>query len=50
MGGYRKRLPFQAIAEEFSVSAFKQTADRRAQRQKPWCDLLVQPLLVVHRG
>src|SRR5258707_12005369 len=50
MGGYRKRLPFQTIAEEFSVSAFKQTAARRAKGQKPRRDLLVQPLLVVHRG
>src|ERR1700687_2432436 len=49
MGWYRKRLALRAIVEEFSVGALKHCADRGAQFQKLWCDLLVQPLLVVHR-
>src|SRR5258707_2011997 len=47
---YRKRLPFQPITEEFPVGALKQAADRGTQFQKPRGDLLVQPLLIIHRG
>ena len=50
MGRYRKRFPFQPIAEEFSVGAFKQTADRGAQFAHLRRDLFVQPLLIIHRG
>src|SRR6202022_1272505 len=47
---YRKRFPLQPIAEDISVGAIEHAADRGAQFQKPRRDLLVQPLLVIHRG
>jgi len=50
MGRYRKRFPLQPVAEEISVGALKHAADRGTQFQKPRCDLLVQPLLIIHRG
>ena len=50
MGRYRKRLSLQAIAEEFSVGALKHAADRGAQFEHSRRDLLVQALLVKHRG
>src|SRR5881227_1027107 len=46
---YRKHFPFQPVTEEFSVGAFKQAADRGTKFHKSRCDLLVQPLLVIHR-
>src|SRR6202022_873009 len=50
MGWYRKRLTPRAIAEQFAVGALEHSADGGAQLQKPRRDLLVQPLLIVHRG
>src|SRR5258707_164014 len=50
MGRYRKRFSLQPIAEQLSVGAFQQAADRGAQFQKLWRDLPVQPLLIIHRG
>src|SRR5882672_8253537 len=50
MGRYRKRLPLQSVAEEFSVGALQHGADRGAQFQHPRRDLLVQAFLVKHRG
>src|SRR6267154_161130 len=50
IGSYRKSVPFQTIIEEFSGSAFKEASDRRPQCQKTRRRLLVQPLLVIHRG
>src|SRR5882672_2220002 len=47
---YRKRLALHAIAEDISVGALKHAADRDAQFQKPRRALLVQPLLIIHRG
>jgi hypothetical protein len=47
---YRKRFPLQPVAEEISVGALKHAGDRGAQFQKPRCDLLVQPLFIIHRG
>ena len=49
MGWHRKRFSFQPIAEEFSISALQQAADRGAQLQQPRRNLLVQPLLIKHR-
>src|ERR1700722_9729182 len=46
----RKRLAGYAIPEQISVDAFKHAADRGAQFQQPRRDLIVQPLLVIHRG
>src|SRR3979411_3263053 len=46
----RKLFPLQPVAEDISVGAFKHAADRGAQFQKPRCDLLVQPLLIIHGG
>src|SRR5258708_7296291 len=48
MGRYRKRFSLQPIAEQFSVGAFEEAADRAAQFQKLWRDLPVQPLLIIH--
>src|SRR5260370_22314474 len=48
MGRYRKRFSFQPIAEQLSVGALQQAADRGAQFQKLWRDLPVQPLLIIH--
>src|ERR1700694_4382171 len=50
MGWDRKRLALHAIAEEFAVGALEHAADRGGQFQKPRRDLLVQPLLIIHRG
>src|SRR5882762_6555621 len=50
MRWYRKRLALHAIAEDISVGALKHAADRGAQFQKSRRDLLVQPLLIIHRG
>src|SRR5882757_10762639 len=47
---YRKLFPLQPVAEDISVGAFKHAADRGTEFQKPRCDLLVQPLLIIHRG
>src|SRR3954468_21070820 len=49
-GWYRKRLPLETTAEDISVGALEHAADRGTQFQKPRRDLLVQPLLVIHRG
>src|SRR5258707_9755734 len=49
MGRYRKRFALQPIAEQLSVGAFEEAADRAAQFQKLWRDLPVQPLLIIHR-
>src|SRR5450631_2970904 len=46
----RQRLAFQPVAEQFAVGALEQADDRGTQLQKLWGDLLVQPLLVIHRG
>src|SRR5258708_40357922 len=48
MGRYRKRFSLQPIAEQLSVGALQQAADRGAQFQKLWRDLPVQPLLIIH--
>src|SRR3984957_479175 len=45
-----KRFAFQPVAEQFAVGALEQAADRSTQLQKLWRYLLVQPLLVKHRG
>src|SRR5712672_1747960 len=50
VGCHRKRFSLQPVAEEFSVGAFQQAADRGAQLQKLRRDVLVQPLLVIYRG
>src|SRR5580692_3744857 len=47
--GDRKRLPLDPIAEQLPVRAVDHAADRGTQFQKLWRDLLVQPLLVIHR-
>src|ERR1700733_9948767 len=49
MRRYRKRFALHPIAEDIAVGAFEHAADRDAQFQQPWRDLLVQPPLVVHR-
>ena len=50
MDWYRNRLALRAIAEQFSVGAFEQAADRGAELENSRRDFLVQPLLVVHRS
>src|SRR5882672_1283413 len=50
MGRYRERLPLQPVAEELSVGALEQAADRRGQFPHPRRDFPMQPFLVKHRG
>ena len=50
MGWYRNRLVLRAIVEQFSVGALDQRANRGAQIEDPRRDLLMQPLLIKHRG
>src|SRR5258706_13524601 len=47
---YRKLFPLQPVAEDVSVGALEHSVDGGAQFQKPRRDVLVQPLLVIHRG
>src|SRR5438132_699384 len=49
-GGFRKRLSRKPVGEDVAVGAPKQAADRHAQFEHQRRDLLVQPLLIIHRG
>src|ERR1700693_4508147 len=48
--GDRKRFDLDGVSEQFAAAAIQHVADRGAQSQKFWRDLLVQPLLIIHRG
>src|SRR5450432_1554562 len=50
MGRYPKRFPLQPIAEDTPVGAVKQVAERGTEFPHSRCNLLVQPLLIEHRG
>jgi hypothetical protein len=46
----QRGLALRVIAEQFSIVPVKQSADRRTQFENPRRNLLVQSLLIVHRG
>ena len=49
MGGHRKRLALDPIAEDVAVGAFEQAAERSGEFDHLRCDLAMQPRLVIHR-
>src|ERR1700687_4674958 len=49
MRWYRKRFPLQPIAEELTVGAFEQAADRGAQLAHLRRDFLMEALVLIHR-
>src|ERR1700738_5257972 len=50
VGWYRERFAMHAIADQHSVGTLEHAPNRGPQFQQPRCDLLVQPLLIIHRG
>src|SRR5437868_1077571 len=49
-GGFSKRPAGKPVGEDVAVGAPEQASDRHAQFEHLRRDLLVQPLLIVHRG
>src|SRR5262249_45969530 len=49
VGPDRNRLPLEPVVEEIAFPAFEQRADRGTEVDHQRRDVLIQPLLVVHR-